>query len=267
MYRIGTASYRFVREWQWQWRSRGKRTTYTRPPYGGLPGRGLRRRTAKMSPRPEWTTPELTPCQYRNSPLVENRTLVLSLSLSFGGPGLMILPGNPRRMKRGRRRDEGEGERKGRAGISVSSRWNRAENGKSSDLVTNGWSTVGWSLASNRCVRIGKGEGKERPSLRGEYTAVIANEKVLFLRNFYKFILRACVLFASHSLKSKCLFSFSFFSRKVYFLFLKKFYIKLIFVILVCKIFIFMWNSINWVYSIKFIKIITITQIILYFEN
>lgn len=123
----------------------------------------------------------------------------LSLSLSFGGPGLMILPGNPRRMKRGRGRDEGEGERKGRAGISVSSRWNRAENGKSSDLVTNGWSTVGWSLASNRCVRIGKGEGKGRPSLRGEYTTVIANEKVLFLRNFYKFILRACVLFASHS--------------------------------------------------------------------
>lgn len=51
MYRIGTASYRFVREWQWQWRSRGKRTASPRP------GGGLRRRKWALAPY-RWITLE-----------------------------------------------------------------------------------------------------------------------------------------------------------------------------------------------------------------
>lgn len=133
-----------------------------------------------------------------------------------------------------------KGKGKGRGGRGYQCR--RGEIGRKMGNPATWWQMVdqrwGEAWLPTGVLELGRERGRN-DLLSGVNIPRSLRTRKFFLRNFYKFILRACVLFASHSLKSKCLFSFSFFSRKVYFLFLKKFYIKLIFVILVCKIFIF----------------------------
>lgn len=82
MYRIGTASYRFVREWQWQWRSRGKRTASPRP------GGGLRRRKWALAPLPPFPVSmnnARAPCQYQRPNSSPKIGITVSFYLSSSG--------------------------------------------------------------------------------------------------------------------------------------------------------------------------------------
>lgn len=113
MYRIGTASYRFVREWQWQWRSRGKRTTYGLPTW---PGGGVPRKWALAPYRGPMNNACVVLVRGR-TPHRRNRHHRLVLSRPSSSRIISSSdPGNPRRIERGRGRDEGRKDEEGKEG-------------------------------------------------------------------------------------------------------------------------------------------------------
>lgn len=146
----------------------------------GLPTAWRRIAEAKMSPRPVSMNNARAPCQYQRPNSSPKIGITVSFYLSSsGGSSRRDASKGAGAWRGGEGRDE-EGK-EGRRGeeVSVSSRWNRAENGKSSDLVTNGWSPVGWSV----CQRV-KGRERERTTFWGEYTAVIGRARARRTRKF-----------------------------------------------------------------------------------